>query len=403
MKYIPYGRQSISKKDIEAVAKVLSSDWITQGPEVDKFESAVARFCGVKYAVAVSSGTAALHIACLAAGLKKGDEAVTTPLTFLATANSVLYSGARPVFADVEYRTGNIDPDAVSSRITKRTRAILPVHFGGLPCDMEAIHRIAKKKGLIVIEDACHALGAEYSVKEKGKSEVPTVSGGGKEKWFKVGCCEHSDMTVFSFHPVKHITTGEGGMITTNDERLYKRLKAFRTHGVYKTEEMARREGPWFYEMRDLGFNYRITDFQCALGSSQLAKLGTFLKERRELARSYDRVFSEMPFTEIPYQGDSERHAYHLYALRMDFPKMGTTRKIFMNALKQRGILAQVHYLPVYLHPYYRDLGYKKGSCPRAEEFYEREISMPLFPAMDGRDIEKVVSRVKNIVRRNGK
>ncbi len=301
MKHIPYGRQFIDKDDIKEVVKVLKSDWLTQGPMVRKFEEALAKYCGAKYAVAVSSGTAALHLACIAAGLKKGDEAITSPITFLATPNAVLYTGARPVFADIEHDTVNINPEEIRKNITKDTKVILPVHFAGLPCDMPKIAKIAGKHNLVVIEDACHALGAEYKT---------------NEKWVKIGSCKHSDMTVFSFHPVKHITTGEGGAITTNDRRIYERLKALRTHGIYKDKNTAKK-GPWYYEMRELGFNYRLTDFQCALGLSQLKKLNRFIRRRREIVKMYEESFKANEFFSLPEEVENVKSSWHLYAIRL--------------------------------------------------------------------------------------
>ncbi|MCA9409524.1 MAG: aminotransferase class I/II-fold pyridoxal phosphate-dependent enzyme, partial [Candidatus Omnitrophica bacterium] len=254
---IPYGRQCISSLEIEEVVKVMKSDWITQGPKIEEFESALAQYCGSKYAVAVSSGTAALHLACLATGLKKGDEAVTSPITFLATSNAVVYSNAQPKFADIQIKDGNIDPEKIKKILTKKTKVLLPVCFSGFPTDIVKISKIAKKNHLTIIEDACHALGAKYKV---------------NGKWNSVGSCRHSDMTVFSFHPVKHITTGEGGAITTNSAHLYEKLKILRNHGIYRDIKMMKRQ-PWNYEMRELGFNYRLTDFQCALGIAQLKRL----------------------------------------------------------------------------------------------------------------------------------
>ncbi len=395
MKSIPYGRQSIDSGDIKAVSRVLSTDWITQGPKVDEFEKALAAFCGARYAVAVSSGTAALHIACLAAGLKKGDEAVTSPITFVATSNSALYCGAKPVFADID-AADDLSPASFERAINRKTKAVLPVHFAGLPCDMPEICRIARQRGIKIIEDASHALGAEYKAQGAGRMA--------RGKWVKVGSCAHSDMTVFSFHPVKHITTGEGGAVTTNSRKLYEKLKALRTHGILKTPDMSRKEGLWYYEMRDLGFNYRITDFQCALGVSQLKKAKVFIKKRREIAEAYDRAFKGMDGVELPREQRDKRHVYHIYVLKIDFGKFNTTRKDLMSALKDKGVLAQVHYIPVYRQPFYR-----KNVVPRtfalkgAEEYYKKAVSIPIYPAMKKDDIRKVVTAVKSSLRENGK
>ncbi|MDP8298562.1 MAG: UDP-4-amino-4,6-dideoxy-N-acetyl-beta-L-altrosamine transaminase [Candidatus Tantalella remota] len=380
MKYIPYGKQYIEEDDIKQVVKVLRSDWITQGKMVGDFEKAIARYCGSKYAVVVSSGTAALHIACLAGGLAQGDEAITTPITFLATPNAVLYTGARPVFADVDPVFSNIDPAGIEKKITSRTKAVLPVHFAGMPCDMPRISSIAKKNSLLIIEDACHALGAEYFW--RGKKIM-------------VGSCEHSDMTVFSFHPVKHITTGEGGAITTNNRKIYEKLKALRSHGTYKTEGMTKKKGPWYYEMRDLGFNYRITDFQCALGLSQIKKLKGFLKKRRDIAKVYDRSFGTYEGISIPGKSGDRSGAYHLYILKIDFDSFNLDRKTFFKRMKDLGVACQVHYIPVYLQPYYRELGYSKGLCPNAEKVYKEEVSIPLFPAMKDDEVLRVVESVQ--------
>lgn len=385
MRPIPYGKQSITRKDIRAMADVFQTDWITQGPKVGEFEKAVAKYVGARYAVAVSNGTAALHIACLAAGLKKGDEAVTTPITFLATPNSVIYSGAKPVFADIDIDTVNITPSTIKERITTRTKAVLPVHFAGLPCDMPGIYKLARKKGLTVIEDACHCLGGKYR------------SG---NQWVKVGSCKHSDMTVFSFHPVKHITTGEGGVITTNSRGIYDKLLSLRSHGTVKTGEMVKEKGPWYYEMRDLGYNYRITDFQCALGISQLERVDKFLKKRREIAAEYDKAFSNIEGLSVIEPSRGTRHAYHLYLLRIDYVRFGTTRKKFVNDLRKKGIVTQVHYIPVYKQPYYRKkFSFKAKDYPASERYYSQTLSVPIYPDMTKKDLKRVVSAVKRTLK----
>jgi UDP-4-amino-4,6-dideoxy-N-acetyl-beta-L-altrosamine transaminase len=339
----------------------------------------------------VSSGTAALHIAALAAGIKEGDEVITTPISFVATSNCVLYAGAKPVFADIDEETLNLDPVEIEKKITKRTKAILPVHFAGLPCDMPEIAKIAKKHRLIVIEDACHALGAEYKVKGQG-SRV-------KGEWTKVGSCEHSDMTVFSFHPVKAITTGEGGAVTTNDEKLYKKLIALRSHGTYKDEKTAAK-GPWYYEMRDLGFNYRITDFQCALGLSQLEKLDTFIGRRKNISARYDREFLELgDLIRLPSQRvGNKRHAFHLYLLRLNLKKLAASQKNIVEELHKRNIGVQVHYIPIYEHPFYQKNGYGKTKCRFAEEYYAEAMSLPIYPTLKAEEQEYVINNVKEVV-----
>lgn len=390
MKTIPYGKQYINKRDIDEVVRVLKSDWITQGPKVAEFEEKLAGICGARYAVAVSSGTAALHLACLAAELKKGDEAVTSPITFLATANAVLYTGAKPVFADIDYETININPEAIARKIGKRTRAILPVHFGGLPCDMEKISRLARAKRIVVIEDACHVLGAQY--KTDGK-------------WIKIGSCRHSDMTVFSFHPVKHITTGEGGAITTNNRAIYNKLRALRSHGVYKSDAMARKYGAWYYEMRELGFNYRITDFQCALGLSQLRRIKQVLIKRREIAKYYTKALSRVKEIVLPHEDNDKHSAWHLYPIRIvargnnrNSADLKRRHKRVFDFMRKSGINVQTHYIPVYLQPYYRNIGYKKGTCPNAEMFYQTEMSIPLYPELRKSDLRRVVSTLVKAV-----
>ncbi len=383
MKFIPYARQSIDSDDIRNVRKALLSDWITQGPKVQEFEDALAKYCQAKYAVAVSSGTAALHLACLAAGLKKGDEAITSPITFVATPNAVIYVGAKPVFADIDYDTVNIDPAQIERKITRRTKAVLPVHFAGLPCDMEGIYRISKKRRLLVIEDACHALGAEYRV-------------GGR--WFKVGSCRHSDMTVFSFHPVKHITTGEGGAVTTNNSKFYKKLIVLRSHGIYR-DKKALQNGPWYYQMRDLGFNYRITDFQCALGVSQMKKLDGFLKRRREIAEKYNNFFQNIDGIETQYVANNILSVWHLFILKIDYRRFGLKRGELILKLMKNGIGSQVHYIPVYRQPFYKkNFYFSANDYPNAEFYYQRALSLPIFPNLPDKDVQRVINSFKCIV-----
>jgi len=382
MKYIPYGRQSIDKDDIKEVIKVLKSDWLTQGPMVQRFEESLAKYCGAKYVVAVSSGTAALHLACLAAGLKKGDEAITSPITFLATPNVVLYTGAKPVFADIDYDTVNIKPEDIKKNISKKTKVVLPVHFAGLPCDMPEIAKIARKYNLIVIEDACHALGAEY--KTNGK-------------WIKVGSCKHSDMTVFSFHPVKHITTGEGGAITTNNKKLYEKLKILRNHGIYKNKIVIKKK-PWYYEMRDLGFNYRITDFQCALGISQLKKINRFINRRVEIIDIYSNFFKNIKGIKIPFSANDFKSSWHIYILKINYKYFKLSRLELMEVLKKQGIATQVHYIPVYRQPFYKKFAFDFKDYPGAESYYERALTLPIYPKMTNGDVARVGNSIRKVL-----
>ncbi len=383
MKAIPYGRQLIDETDIEEVVKVLKTNWISQGPKIREFEDAFAKYCGAKYAVAVSSGTAALHLAAKVAGLRPGLEAITTPITFLATANAIVFTGATPVFADIQYETVNIDPSEIKKLIQKKTKAILPVHFAGLPADMEEIHDIAQRHDLKVIEDACHALGAEY----QGK---------------RVGSCQYSDMTVFSFHPVKHITTGEGGCITTNNKKYYEQLLSLRNHGIHRTDAMKQKFGGWFHEMRELGFNYRITDIQCALGLRQLQKMDDFLVRRNEIAGRYDAAFSKLgEKVKLPQVSFPDRkHSWHLYLFRLNLKQCGVSRRFFFEALVSRNILTQIHYIPVSEQPFYQELLPKKSKgCLNAKRYYDEVVSLPMFPALEDDEINYVIDAVETILK----
>lgn len=377
--YIPYGRQSIDEEDIQTVVDVLRSDYLTTGPAIPAFEKKVADYVGAKYAVAVNSGTSALHIACLAAGIREGDEVITTPITFAASANCVLYCGGTPVFADIQPDTYNIDPEEIEKKITDQTKAIIPVHYTGQPCDMEKITAIAKKHGLLVIEDAAHALGASYQGKRIGQV---------------------SDMTCFSFHPVKPITTGEGGMVVTNDEKLYQRLLLFRSHGITREEELmtapepGQERGGWYYQQVELGYNYRITDIACALGSSQMDKLDGFLAARREIASRYDEAFADVPGLQIPVQRAGCDSGWHLYMIQV----LEKSRKEVFDRLRAKGIGVNVHYIPVYQHPYYRRNGYQDCFCENAERFYDRAISLPIFPTLAEEQQQYVIDAVKECV-----
>ena len=398
MKYT-YSKQWIDEEDIKAVADVLCSDLITQGPKIAEFEDALAEKCGAKYAVAVNSGTAALHIACLAAGVKPGDETITSPNTFVASANCAVYCNAKPLFSDISPKTYNILPEEIEKIINPKTRAVIPVHFAGQSSDMDSINRIVRNKEkeltsrIFIIEDACQALGSIY----KGN---------------KVGSCTYSDMTVMSFHPVKHITTGEGGAVLTNDKGLYKKLKRFRNHGitnlpedvVYKEEAFQSKAddgvmNPWYYEQVDLGYNYRITDIQCALGTSQLKKLDRFMKRRREIVAIYNEAFGNVDNIQIPFESEECDSNFHLYVLLFEWDKFDTSRAKFMNALKARDIHTQVHYIPVHTQPFYqKNFGTSWGDCPNAEDYYKKCLSIPLYQTMSNDDVGIVISIIKELL-----
>lgn len=376
--YLAYGRQTIDQKDIEAVVKVLKGDYLTTGPYVKEFEEKVASYVGAKYAVAVSNGTAALHMACFAAGIKEYDEVIVSAITFAASANAVLYCGGTPVFVDIDPLTYNIDSEKIEKKITNKTKAIIPVDFSGQSVDMDRIKAIADKHGLIIIEDAAHALGSEY----KGK---------------KVG--SQADMVEFSFHPVKPITTAEGGIITTNNEDLYKKMMLFRTHGITRDSEVLQdNHGPWYYEQQVLGYNYRLTDVQSALGTSQISKIDEFVNRRREIVKHYNEAFKDLKEIVTPFEADFSKSGWHIYVIKVKPELLKVSRKEIFEALQAENIGVNVHYLPVYLHPYYRDLGYKKGLCPNAEELYDNMITLPLFPSMTNEDVNDVITAVNKVI-----
>lgn len=390
-KWIPYGRHFLDEDDVQAVVEVLRHGSLTQGPKVPEFEDTIARYVGAKYAVAVSNGTAALHLACLAAGIGRGDAVITSPITFVASANCALYVGGSPQFSDIDPETLNMDPEKLALRCRQlgRVKAIIPVHFGGLPCDMASIRKIAESAGAIVIEDAAHAFGATYA------------EGG------RVGNCANSDMTVFSFHPVKMIATGEGGVVTTNDERLYRRLLRLRSHGINKLDDKLLNAGDaytdgevnaWYYEMQELGFNYRMTDIQAALGLSQFRKLGKFMTRRRALANRYDAVWKDHPHVRPMQRGTRDRSSLHLYAVRIRFNDIGMTRHRFMKSLWDLGIITQVHYIPVHYHPFFERLGFMRGQFPVAEDYYREGLSIPLFYALSDDDQAFVVDSMKKFL-----
>lgn len=376
--FLPYGRQAIDESDIQAVVEVLRSDWLTTGPKVAEFEDAFAAWVGAKYAVSFSSGTGALHGAAFAAGLKPGDEVITSPMTFAATANCILYQGATPVFADVSRDTLNLDPAECARRVTPRTKAILPVDYGGHPADLNAIGELAETHNLVVIEDACHALGAEYHGR-------------------RVGNISH--MTAFSFHPVKHLTTGEGGMVTTDSVQFAEILRRFRNHGISSDARQRQANDEWFYEMVLLGFNYRLTDIACALGIRQLEKLASNLERRREIAHRYNAAFAKVPGITLPDVRLGINPAWHLYPIRLDLAKLSAGRAEVFHALRAENIGVNVHYIPVHRHPYYRDrFGYSGGEFPVVEEAYQRLISLPMFHAMSDEDVADVIAAVTKVV-----
>jgi perosamine synthetase len=395
--FIPYARQWIDEDDIQAVVEVLRSDWLTTGPKVAEFERAFADFVGAKEAVAFSSGTAALHAAMYAMDIGPGDEVILPPMTFVSTANAVVFQGGTPIFVDVDQDTLLIDPNKVQAKITPRIKAIIAVDYAGQPCDYGALEAIAKEHDLILVADACHALGAEY----KGK---------------KVGTL--ADLTVFSFHPVKHITTGEGGMITTDDHALAERMRLFRNHGITRNPEKfvhfppfattkypksqipnPKSNSAWYYEMQDLGYNYRMTDFQCALGLSQLRKLPLWITRRQEIAKHYDAAFAETTAVQPLSVRPELSHAYHLYVITLNMKYLGTTRAEAFAVLWEEGIGVNVHYIPVHLHPFYRDrFGTGKGLCPIAEAAYEQILSLPMSAGMTDQNVERVISTMIELI-----
>src|ERR1039457_6680867 len=382
---LPYGRQSLDEADVQAVAEVLKSDWLTTGPKIGEFEERFAAWVGARHAVSFSSGTAALHGAAFAAGLGPGDEAITTPMTFCATANCILYQGATPVFADVSADPLNLDPREVSkklsartsSRTSSRTKAIIAVDYAGHPAALDELGQLAKTQGVLLIEDACHALGAEFQGKRVGSI---------------------ADMTVFSFHPVKHLTTGEGGMVATNDARLAETLRRFRNHGISSEARQRHESGQWFYEVVLLGFNYRLTDIACALGLSQLEKLDANLARRREIAAQYAEAFWDLPAIVIPTVRDGVVPAWHLYPVRLKLELLAAGRGEIFQALRAENIGVNVHYIPVHQHPYYRERFNTEAGYPVAEDAYERLISLPMFHSMTAQDVEDVIHALRKVV-----
>lgn len=372
---IPYGRQAVDEDDIEAVAAVLRGDYLTTGPAIGAFEGALSQATGARHAVAVNSGTSALHAMYFGAGIGPGHEIITSPLTFAATANAALYLGASVRFVDVDMATGNLDPGGVEAAITERTRAIVAIDYAGQPADYDALREIASDRGLLLLADAAHSLGAS----DRGRS-VGTLA----------------DASALSFHPVKPITTAEGGAVVTDDDELASRAARFRTHGVTReADHLERHDGPWFYEQHDLGYNYRLTDLQAALGRSQLGRLEAFLSRRRAIAARYGDALADLQPLELPTVRDGVLPGWHLYVVMV---RDASRRRAFFERLQKLGLGVQVHYIPVYLHPYYRRLGFRPGICPVAEDRYARSISLPIFPALDDDQLDSVIERVRSAV-----
>ncbi len=392
---IPYGRHSIDDADIAAVVEVLSSSHLTQGPKVQEFEEAIADYVGARYAVAVSSGTAALHIACLAADVKKDDNVITSPITFVASANCAAYVGATPCFADIDADTICMSPHALIEECNSldTVKAIIPVHFAGHSCDMAAIQSVAKEYGAVVIEDAAHAFGGKHNEDNR------------------IGSCAYSDMCVFSFHPVKSITSGEGGVVTTNSESIYQQLLLYRNHGIVRDQsqlvhssrgQIGGMAQPWYYEQQYLGMNYRLSDIHAALGLSQFAKVAAYLKRRQEIAAVYDQAFNGLPHIEIPQQNGVARSfsALHLYVVKIDYHALGMSRNQVMHRLRELNVGSQVHYIPVHTQPYYEShYGYKEGRYPNAEAYYQKCITLPLSPSLNEDEVATVISAVQTVLK----
>ncbi|MHB8820167.1 MAG: UDP-4-amino-4,6-dideoxy-N-acetyl-beta-L-altrosamine transaminase [Pseudomonadaceae bacterium] len=386
MQDIPYARQDITQQDIDAVIKVLNSEYLTQGPAVPNFENAVSSYCGAKHAVAVNSATSALHIACLALGLKPGDWLWTSPITFVASANCGLYCGANVDFVDIDPITYNMSPQALASKLEKAERenklpkVVVAVHFSGQPCDMSFIHTLSKRYGFKIIEDAAHAIGGEYLGEP-------------------IGSCRYSDVTVFSFHPVKIITTGEGGMALTNDDNCAERLRLLRSHGITRDPQLMTKDmdGPWYYQQVALGYNYRMTELQGTLGVSQMTRLKQFVARRHELASRYNELLKDLPLT-TPWQYPDGYSGLHLYVIRLHLDQIKKTHREVFEGLRANGIIVNLHYIPVHLQPYYQRLGFKVGQFPEAERFYAEAISLPMYATLSDEQQDKVVGAISQVI-----
>jgi UDP-4-amino-4,6-dideoxy-N-acetyl-beta-L-altrosamine transaminase len=383
---IPYGHQSISQQDIQAVIEVLKSDWLTQGPTIERFEKAVADYCGTKYAIAVNSATSALHLACLAAGLEGGDSLWTSPNTFVASANCGLYCGARVNFVDIDPCTYNLSMNELARKLAKAKlkgtlpKVVVPVHFAGQSCEMAGIAELAGQYGFTVIEDASHAIGGSYQ---------ETM----------IGSCAFSDMTVFSFHPVKIITTGEGGMVLTNRDSLYQKLVLMRSHGITRDPELMQggTDGPWHYQQIELGFNYRMTDIQAALGLSQIKRIDRFIERRRFLAKRYTEAFAGLPLT-LPWQHPQTSSSFHLYVIRLKLDEISCTHREFIEELREAGIMVNLHYIPVHTQPYYRRFGFEPGDFPEAEKYYGEAVSLPIYYDLTEQEQDIVIELVRSLL-----
>ena len=379
-----YGKQSIDENDIDAVVEVLKSDFLTQGPAIEKFEKCVAEYCGAKYAVAVTSATAALHISCLSAGLGKDDILWTSPITFTASANCGRYCGADVDFVDIDPSTYNMSIAELEKKLQAAEimpRVVVPVHLAGQSCEMDKIYKLSQKYGFKVIEDASHAIGADY-------------------KETKVGCCKYSDMTVFSFHPVKIVTTGEGGMVLTNDKDLYEKLVLYRSHGITRDPKLmtGTADGPWYYQQIDLGFNYRMTDMQAALGYSQMQKVNEFVSKRRYLAKRYNELLKNINGIQLPDQNEDTKSSWHLYVVRVDFSKISKTKNQIFAEMKEKGICLNLHYIPVHTQPYYENLGFKGGDFPNSEKYYEEAFTLPLYYSLTDEQQDHIVKSLVEVL-----